>query len=264
MFVLSKVVGALSEPVTLFTLLVALGWLLSYSRRRMVLGRRILAVSLGLVAIPAVLPLERWFLVVLENRFPSPEALPEKIDGIIVLGGAVNPVVSAARGQVTANGAVTRLTALVPLVHRYPEARVIFTGGSGAVLDQEFKEATYVKEFYRQIDFDADRVVFEDQSRNTRENALFSKDLMAPRAGENWLLVTSAFHMPRAIGCFRAIGWPVIAYPTDYQTTGRMDMAWSDLRFSPGSGLGGLSTMLHETLGLISYRLTGWTDTLLP
>ncbi len=263
MFVLSKLVGVVTEPLTLFYLVMVFGFVLTLSRRRRGLGRRILAVTLGLVAIPAVLPLERWFMVALENRFPPP-VLPEHLDGIIVLGGGVNPGISAARGQVTLNSAGTRMTVMVPLAHSHPEARLIFTGGSGSVLEQQFKEATYVKDFYRQIGFDADQIVFEDQSRNTRENAMFSKELMAPKPGETWLLITSAFHMPRAVGCFRAVGWPVIAYPTDYTTTGRNGWEWSDLRFSPGTGLSGLRTIVHETVGLISYRLLGWTDALLP
>ncbi|MDO8606300.1 MAG: YdcF family protein [Phaeospirillum sp.] len=264
MFILSKVVGALTDPITVFYLLMALGCLLLHSSRRATLGRRILVVTLGLVAVPAVLPLERWLMVALENRFPLPVTLPEHIDGIIVLGGAANPVVSAARGQVALNSAATRLTALVPLANRHSEARLIFTGGSGSMLEQDLKEAKYIIDFYNQIGFDAGRVIFEDQSRNTRENALFSKDLMAPKPGETWVLITSALHMARAVGCFRAVGWPVIAYPTDYQTTGQSGWKLSDLRFSPGGGLAGLRTILHEALGLIGYRLQGWTDTLLP
>ena len=264
MFVLSKIVGALSEPVTLFVLVMAAGTTLSFSRRWAGWGRRILAVTLILSAIPSVLPLERWFIAGLENRFPVPSSMPDHVDGIIILGGAVEPVVSAARGQVALNSAVSRLTALIPLAQRYPDARVVFTGGSGSLLDQEFKEATYVKAFYQQINFDSGRIVFEDQSRNTRENAVFSKRLMAPKPGETWLLVTSAFHMPRAVGCFRAVDWPVTAYPVDYMTTGRTGWAWSDLRFSPARGLGGLTIIWHEMLGLVSYRILGWTTSVFP
>lgn len=264
MFVLSKLVGMLTEPITVFYLLMVLGCLLMYSRHRIKLGRKILTVSLGVVTIAAVVPFDRWFMVALENRFPPPAALPEHIDGIIVLGGGTNPSISAARHQVSINSAATRMTALVPLANRHPEARLIFTGGSGSVFEQEFKEAIYVKEFYEQIGFDTSRISFEDQSRNTHENAVFSKQLMGPKPGETWILITSAFHLARAIGCFRAAGWPVIAYPVDYLTSGRTSFGWADLHFNPGTGLSGLHTVIHEVLGLISYRLLGWTDTLLP
>ncbi len=264
MFILSKLAGMLTEPVTLFFLAVSVGCALGYSRRHAALGRRIVALTLTAALVPAVVPIDRWTAVALENRFPIPPSLPDHIDGIIVLGGAVDPVLSAARGQVQLNNAATRLTAMIPLARSHPEARLIFTGGSGAMLAQEFKEATYAKEFYKEIGFDPDRIVFEQNSRNTRENATFSRDLAIPRPGETWVLITSAFHMARAVGCFRAIGWPVIAYPVDFHTTGREAPGWSDLRFSPATGLGGLAVTIHEGLGLLYYRLRGWTDTLVP
>jgi len=264
MFLISKIVGSLSDPFTLFYLAALLACLLLHVRRQAGPGRRILSLTLGLVFVPAVVPLEKWFTVMLEDRFVMPSPLPGHVDGIIVLGGAIDPVVSRARGQLVLNSAVSRLLAVVNLSRLYPDARVVFTGGSGSPLDQDDKEAPYAAEFYRQIGFDARRIVFEGQSRNTHENALLAKAVMNPKPGEVWLLVTSAFHMPRAVGCFRAEGWPVVAYPVDYHTTGRWHLGWSDLRFSPGAGLGGLAVTVHELLGLASYRVLGWTDSLLP
>jgi uncharacterized SAM-binding protein YcdF (DUF218 family) len=263
MFVLSKLVGALTDPATVFVVLMAASWLLMLSRSFVRAGRRLMGGLLAVILVLAVIPVESAVMTALENRFPQPD-LPHRVDGIIVLGGSINPVISAARGQVSLNSAATRLTALIPLAKRYPEARMIFTGGSGTLLSQEFKEAGYAKEFYRQISFDPERIIFEDQSRNTRENALFSKDIMMPKPGETWLLITSAFHMPRSVGCFRAIGWPVIAYPVDYGTTGRDEFGWADLRFSAAAGLGGLRPILHEAVGLLGYRLLGWTESILP
>ena len=106
------------------------------------------------------------------------------------------------------------------------------------------------------------RITLENRSRNTAENAAYSKALAAPKPGERWLLVTSAAHMPRAIGAFREAGFPVEAYPVDYQTNG-----WQDLRAVFGSLSGGLrqmDTALHEWIGLVAYRLTGKSSALLP
>ncbi|RAU22616.1 YdcF family protein [Paramagnetospirillum kuznetsovii] len=264
MFILSKLVGVLTDPFTLFYLAVGMGGLLLLIRRARVWGRRLLVGSFAVVTALAVFPVEQPMVEAWENRFPPPRPLPDHVDGIIVLGGGLNPAISAARGQPSINSAAARMTALIPLAKRYPDARLIFTGGSGSVLEQEFKEASYVKEFYEQIGFDAGRVIFESQSRNTRENAVFSKEIAAPKPGETWLLITSAFHMARSVGCFRAVGWPVVAYPVDYRTTGRGEVAWSDLRFSIVAGLGGMQTLAHEAMGLIGYRLSGWTDELLP
>ncbi|OAN44021.1 hypothetical protein A6A04_09065 [Paramagnetospirillum marisnigri] len=263
MFILSKVLGALTDPSTLFLLAVILGCLLLLSRRLRAWGRRVLVVSVLAALLVAVVPVERLALTWLENRFPIPAALPDHVDGIIVLGGGINPLVSARRGQPTVNSAITRLTAMLPLARNYPEARVIFSGGSGMMLEQSFKEAHYAKEFIEQIGQDPSRFLYEDQSRNTHENALFSHAMAKPKLGETWLLVTSAFHMPRAVGSFRAIGWPVLPYPVDFHTTGEVPTL-SDLRFNLAAASSGLGLVLHELTGLAAYRVFGWSDALFP
>lgn len=264
MFILSKAVGILSDPFTLFYLVVVSGCLLLRFRRTRGAGRTVLGFALTVVALLALVPFEKPLVTWLEDRFPPPGEMPAHVDGIIILGGGLNPILSAARAMPSLNSAAARMTAAIPLAQRYPDARIIFTGGSGAALEQRFKEARYVADFYREIGFDPGRIVFEDQSRNTRENALLSKQIMAPRPGETWLLITSAFHMPRSVACFRAVGWPVTAYPVDYHTTGESGLDWSDLRFSVAAGLGGLSLILHEAMGLIGYWLAGWTGSILP
>src|SRR5207248_10072596 len=61
------------------------------------------------------------------------------------------------------------------------------------------------------------RIVLEERSRSTHENAVFAKELIRPSTAETWILVTSAFHMPRAVASFRAVDWPVIPYPVDFK-----------------------------------------------
>lgn len=264
MFLVSKLVGILTDPATLVLLLLALGWLLGLSRRNRRKGQVLVGVALGLVAVLAVAPVEQWGIAWLENRFPPPETMPDRVDGIIVLGGAIDPRISAARGQVSIAAAATRVTALIPLARRYPEARLVYTGGAGDPFNQDLKEADYAEAFYGEQGLDTGRIVFERQSRNTRENATLTREAMRPRPGETWLLVTSAWHMPRAVGCFRAAGWPVVAWPVDYATTGLAVPWWKELRFNPGKGFSGLGPLVHEVVGLISYRAMGWTDELFP
>ena len=105
-------------------------------------------------------------------------------------------------------------------------------------------------------------VVYEDRSRNTFENALFTRDLVKPKEGERWLLVTSAMHMPRAVGVFRKVGFPVIAYPVDFRTNGEFWRA--GVPGDTGSAVSMVENAMHEWLGLIAYRLTGKTDALFP
>lgn len=259
MFVIAKILGALAQPANAALVMLLLGVALLHTRRWL-WGRRLLGGLVAILLVVAVLPLDEWLLAPLEDRFPAPRDLPERVDGVVVLGGAVDPVVSAARGQPSLNGAVERVTALVELGRRYPDARLVFSGGSGSVTTQEHKEAPAARDFLAGLGFDVGRVVFEAQSRNTRENATLTRERMAPKPGETWLLVTSAMHMPRSVGTFRAVGWPVVPYPVDFVTTGRAGGLGLDL----GRGLGALGAALHEGLGMVYYRMRGWTDRLYP
>ncbi|CAA7617949.1 YdcF family protein [Magnetospirillum sp. UT-4] len=258
MFVVSKVAGLLLQPINLVLVVLVLAAALSWTRFRR-LGRVLataLAVGLGMVA---VAPWDAWLLAPIEERFPQP-ALPARVDGVVVLGGAFDPVVSAARGQPAANGAIERVTALVALARRYPEAVMVFTGGSGSVAHPDLREAPVARAFLEAIGFESGRVLFEGDSRNTRENAVLTREMVRPQPGQTWVLVTSALHMPRAVGSFRSAGWEVIPYPVDYTTAGGEPR----LRFDVGAGLGMLGTALHEIYGLAYYRLQGWSDALYP
>ncbi len=259
MFVVSKLVGILSDPVLLTVLAVLAATVLLFTPGWR-LGRRLLVLlSVVLVAV-SVLPWNAWLITPLEDRFPVPPP-PERVDGIVVLGGPLDAVLSAARGSPQAGGSLERLTEFTALARRHPQARLIFTGGSGSLAHQDAKEAPVAQEFLTSLGMDTGGIAFEAQSRNTRENALFSRDIARPEPGQTWVLVTSAMHMPRAVGAFRAAGWPVLPYPVDYVTAG--GGGWSP-GFDPWSGFASIAAGLHEWQGLVYYRLRGWTDTLFP
>jgi uncharacterized SAM-binding protein YcdF (DUF218 family) len=103
----------------------------------------------------------------------------------------------------------------------------------------------------------------ESRSRNTDENARFTRELVSPESNERWLLVTSAAHVPRAVGSFRRAGFEVIPYPTDYRTEGKVSDFW-EFRTEPLEGINMLDAATHEWLGLIAYWLAGKSDALLP
>ena len=105
-------------------------------------------------------------MIPIENRFPPP-ALPERVDGIIMLGGAVEQDTSAIRGQIALNEAAERVTALVELARRYPDARLVVSGGIGALVGGPGHPARALEAFYRQQGLDVARIVFEEHSRNT-------------------------------------------------------------------------------------------------
>ena len=259
-FVLSKILWALVNPGNLLLLLLILGAVLLWTRWRR-FGRWLVAFSTVAFLILAVLPLGKWAFGVLENRFPPLVQLPERVDGIIVAGGIVDPVTSKDRGQLSINGAVERVYEMAVLSRRYPKARLVFSGGSGSLLYQEHKEAKAVVPLLRQLGVDSKRVIFEDQSRNTAENAVFSSQIVQPKKGETWILITSAFHMPRTVGSFRKVGWDVTPYPVDYNTRKAKTLP---VHFNFAGGVGSLGGAIHEFLGLLFYWLDGKSDELFP
>ena len=257
-FYASKLVWFLTAPSTFLTLAAVLGAVLLFTRFFRA-GRVLVALAaLGFVLFGSS-PLPRLMIRTLEDRFPPPADLNQPVDGIIVLGGALD----YRRSQTRLTDSGVRMTTALALARRYPQARVVFTGGSDAILLRApVTEAEMAQGLFRDAALYDSRVTYEGQSRNTRENALFTADLVKPQPGERWLLVTSAFHMPRAVGTFRAVGWPVVAYPVDFRSDDTVD----DLRpfRMVSEGLRITDLTVREWIGLVAYRLSGYTDALLP
>jgi len=259
-FVLSKIFTFLVQPERLAFAGLVVGIALLYTRRWR-LGRTILAVLLGASVVLGTVPVSDWLLRALEFRFPVPRPLPEHVDGIIMLGGEINPELTLQNDQPVLGRGAARLLAFANLARRYPSARLIFTGGSGRLFDPSATEAAAMRVAMRAIGMDPDRITFEDKSRNTHENAIFTKPLAAPQPGETWLLVTAAAHMPRAVGCFRAAGFPVIAYPVGFLSSDELDWLFY-FRFE--EGFRDLWAPLKEYAGLLAYRILGYTNQLFP
>ena len=260
-FVLSKLLGVVFDPTTFLVLAGALGLLLGLTRfagagRRLAIGA---AIAFALVCYS---PLSAILLRPLEERFPQPPADMPAPAGIVVLGGALDEGLTAARGQPSLNEAAGRLTAGVALALRYPQARLVFTGGAADIAQHGLDEARGVRELWLSLGVLPARMTFEDRSRNTFENAVLTKALVAPKPGETWLLVTSAAHMPRSVGIFRKVGWPVTAYPVDYRTAGTA-YDWRPTSH-PVDSQRRLEVALHEWIGLVAYRLTGKSAALFP
>ncbi len=259
-FSATKIINFILSPGSLFLALLCLGVVLIWTPWRR-FGRRLITVTVVVILLAAVLPFGAWFTAPLENRFPVVRRLPERIDGIIALGGVVNQYVTRARGQLSLGSAVERLTEFAVLARRYPAARLVYSGGSGDLFRQDVKEADVLAPFLKTIGLDPARVMLEDRSRNTLENATETYKLVRPRKGENWVLITSAIHMPRAVGVFRKAGWRVIPYPVDFRSTGEEPFK---LSFNMLSGLGGLTSGLYYWAGMAFYRLTGKMDSFFP
>ena len=259
-FYSSKIVWLLLSPDLILVLWLALGLVLLW-RNRISAARRSLTLCILLILAIAVLPMGHWLYAPLENRFKPVTRLPPSIDGIICLAGAENIRIARGSGQVELNRSAERLLAFMRLVRRYPDARAVFTGGSGDLVRQQDKSTRVALQLFEAQGLDTGKILFEPDSRNTWENAVFTRDRVNPRPDQRWLLITTAAHMPRSVGVFETAGFTLLPYPVDHLTY-------------PGSGdppapnfsanLSLLKTALREWTGLLAYWLTGKTSCFFP
>jgi len=259
-FIASKVIWALISPDSLIAIL-AIGAWISLMLGWQKLSRRLLSLCALLVVLIAFLPLGEWIISPLENRFAANTALPQEVHGIVVLSGAIKPYESDHWNQVELDNGAERLTSFVYLANLYPNAQLVFTGGNGELAEQEYKAADFAGYLFDQLGLTQRAIIFERESRNTFENAVNSKELVAPNPDEQWILVTSAYHMPRSVGIFCQQDWNVIPYAVDHYSK-RGDLYRVDFSFS--NNLGILRIAVREWVGLIAYRITGRTNQFLP
>lgn len=262
-FVLAKTAEALLAPGTLLLLLSVAGATLVLRCRRRGAARSgavLLVAALGAECAIALLPLDSWALAPLEDRFPVCRTPPAGIHGVVVLGGAVDPAVTAARGIPTLNAAGQRMTELVRVAPLLPDAVLAFSGGSGRVIPGTLTEADVARAFFEGLGL-ARPVLYENRSRTTWENARDLAALVHPVPGQPWLLVTSAAHMPRAVEAFRAAGFRVVADPVAFLSAPSLA---AELAPPYPERLAHLEGAAHEWAGLVVYRLLGRTPHLLP
>ena len=259
-FLFGKLVWMVVQPGNLFLLCLLAGlvvFLASRGRR----GKVLVGAAAICFLLFAITPIGQAMLLALEERLPRPARLPEKIDGILVLGGAVDPALSLTYGEAVFNGSVARVLSGIALARRHPEAKLALVGGEGGFTPVGLAESRATLGFVVEQGIDRARIVIEERSRSTHENAVYAKETIRPEPGETWVLVTSAFHMPRAVASFAAVDWPVIPYPVDYKIDPRTGLRPG---FSLLDGLGAGTLAGKEWAGLLGYRLMGWTRQLFP
>jgi len=260
-FLLSKTLGAMLLPTNLLIGVGVVGSILLLTRLAS-LGRKLVIASVLLLVVCGLSPLGTLLLYPLESRFPPWDAGRGAPDGIIVLGASIEADLAVAHGTPVVRGAPDRIISAAALALRYPNARIVFSGGSANLISNDAREADFAGAVFESLGDAKSRLIMERRSRNTVENAEFSKALVVPKAGERWLLVTSAFHMPRSVGLFRKAGFAVEPYPVDWRVGGPGDL----LSFTNVAvdGLGRTDLGGREWVGLIAYWATGKIDDLFP
>src|SRR6516165_8076904 len=258
-FIFGKLVWAVTQPGNLLLPCLLAGMLLLLRGRRR--GELLIVLAaIGLLLL-AVVPIGPAMMLLLEQRFPRPPVLPDRIDGILVLGGAVDPRISAAYGETVFNGSIGRVLAGIALARHHPEAKLALIGGEGEFFPVGFPEARATQGFVLEEGISPGRVILEERSRSTHENAAFAYEMIRPGRAETWVLVTSAFHMPRSVASFRAVGWSVIPYPVDFKVDPSTGL---HANFNLLDGLSASTIAGKEWVGLLGYRLQGWTKELFP
>lgn len=259
-FVLSKIFWALAQPLNALCILGAAGVLVRF--RWDLAGQRMMSAALTGIVILGLLPVGPLLLTYLETRYPAPAHLPAKIDGLIVLGGAFEAQASRQTGKIVANDNIERAICFADLAKQHPEAKLVFSGGPGDIKHPDAMEAEAAKEFFKLAGLDAREIIYEQKSRNTYENILYSMQTLGPKNSENWVVTTSAFHMPRTMGIFEQFGWRVIPYQCDTRTDGEYG---SVLTFpNVAANFGMLHLALREILGSIIYYVTDKSAFILP
>jgi uncharacterized SAM-binding protein YcdF (DUF218 family) len=261
-FLASRIFWFLFSPAN-FLIFVAVAAVVALFTRFARFGRNLLVAVTAAYVLCGFGPIGNILMRPLEDRFPPPPATMPAPAGIIVLGGALKAELSNARGVTTLAEEGGRMTETAILALRFPSARIVFSGGSADMGPGERDEAHAAQQLLVSLGIPAERMILENHSLNTEENALLTRKLVRPLAGQQWLLVTSAVHTPRAMGVFRHAGFNVVAYPTDYLTEGSPADFWK-IRTSPNTGIAILDAAVHEWAGLIAYRLMGRTDAFFP
>ncbi len=259
-WILSKVLWELVSPHNLALILLLLGVVFIWGQRQR-LGRSLLSLAALMLLTFSLFPVNVVLLKPLEERFTAPSELPENISGIIALGGSEKARITMNRGQPSFNKASERVLTFVALARRYPDAQLVYASGPGKLSQQNSDPADTARQLFEQLGLGLNRIRFDSKSRNTVENAVNAYQILGGEPEGNWVVITSAYHMPRVVGIFRKVGWNIIPYPVDYQTSGEWKYDW---RFGKISNFVEFSKVLHEWLGLTVYWMTGKTSEFFP
>jgi uncharacterized SAM-binding protein YcdF (DUF218 family) len=253
-FTLAKLLSPLFDPLNALVVLTAIGALLLLWRKKRA-GTVVVGASAFVLVVVSITPLAPWMLHELESVVPRPAQLPARVDGILLLGGAQDTRLTEAYGNPHFNGDASAIFEFLSLARRYPEARLAFSGGSGLLSPVKTSEGEVMRRLVAQAGLAPTRLSVEEKSRDTFENAALSKALLAPKAGEVWMLVAAARHMPRAKATFERQGWTVLAYPAAYRAP---PDAWkTEWDLDATGNFRDLGQLVHEALGYAAYRIAG-------
>lgn len=249
-YMLAQTFWFLCAPSHLAVWLVLVAAVLLY-RNCVRAARRCAVASASILIVAGFSPVGIWLMHPVENLYPRP-TLPAHIDGILVLGGGSDGVIFASRGAPIGDYGLARLAAAAEVARLHPETRVVFSGGPDPVSHWD-SEARAAGKILASLGVPPQRITLEAASRNTWENFTNSQAIVKPKPSERWLLVTSAFHMPRAMKIAAKVNWPMLPWPSDYMTATGTDFQFRQYH----TNLERTDMAIHEGIGVLVYRLSG-------
>jgi uncharacterized SAM-binding protein YcdF (DUF218 family) len=252
-FIISKIFWVLIKPLNFLFILMAIGFFIRIFSRKA--GQGVIVFAAFFFVFLGIMPIGPNLMVYLESRYERPANLPERVDGIIVLGGAFDGQLSHEHGYPVGNSSTERIHDFIRLGKQYPDAKLLFSGGSGRPLQQKYKEAPVIQSFFKDMGVSQQNLMLEPVSRNTSQNVTFSYNLLQPKDDEVWILITSAYHMQRAMSVFETIGWNVIPYPTDHNMP--PEYVFLPKEFNVSKNFHMLEIALKELIGSTVYYLSG-------
>ena len=257
----SKLFWLVFHPLSLAMLSVMAGLLLSF-RRRKGLGLSLTGFGLAILLIAGMTSAGALLMQPLEARYPRPDAFPENAAGVIALGGGTDNVISAARKTYELANAGERYVEAVRLALAHPDIPVLVTGGVGNLYGDGESDAESTARLFEAFGLGAPQIRYESKARNTYENAINSAALFDPQPGQPYVLITSAYHMPRSVALFEKAGFDVVPWPVDFRTTGETG-AMLDIGDATDN-IDLTATAMREWIGLIAYWATGRIDSIFP
>ena len=255
-FYLSKTLWLILNPFNifiLFTLFSILLFFLTFKR----LSKIIFLINFSVLLSISIFPIGNYLIYIIEKEFHTHTKIPDNIDGVLILGGTTDAEMFKEYGQISLNGSAERLVESIEIIKKFKNSKIIFTGGSGILNRPDLDHAQVAKLFYEKMGINLTRIIFENKSRNTFENIIFSKKIAEPKNNQSWLLITSASHMKRALLIGEKHNWYFTPYAVDFLNTKNFKIRPN---FELLSNLNSFQKGSHEWLGLISYYLLGRTS----
>ncbi len=252
-FVASKLFDCFTSPTVWIVVCFFLGWLLRNEKLR----KRFFLIALFLLLFLTNPFIINQVLQCWETPSVNAATIKEPYDVGIVLGGCMR-YYNHQTDRIVYGSAVDRLMQSIALYHDKKIKKILLSGGSGYVMEKDWKEAGWLAEVLYKCNIPKEDVILENESRNTHENAQFTASILKNKTyGKSFLLITSATHIRRSMLCFKKAGLEVTPFPVD-ERSGKGNYTLDKIFIPDAANIDSWDVLLHEWIGMITYKIAGY------